>query len=98
MNLLKRCLIAIYCFAGGHYARAQSIGVDSRGNSVFTFYSKYDARVEVSTDEPLSVSYVMFPVNVRYDAKKGPTVTKFRGFPLKISMLNSQDFPILTSL
>lgn len=40
---------------------AQKIGVDSKGKSIFTHLSRAEARLEFSSEEPLSVSYVFNP-------------------------------------
>jgi hypothetical protein len=60
------------------YSNAQSIGVDSKGKSIFTHYSRADARLEVSTDEPFSLSYIVHPGITSFQKRnldKGPALS-----------------------
>lgn len=69
---------------------AQEVAVDSRGEPVFLFYSKEDARLQLNRRAPVSASYL-------FHAKTAGT-NKFSGTVLQLSMLNSGDFPLIAKL
>lgn len=68
-------LLALPCLVLFPFASfSQSIGVDSKGKSIFTHYSKADARFEISTDEPLSLSYIFGAKKTPFTRKTAPKV------------------------
>jgi hypothetical protein len=79
---------------------AQKIGIDSKGKSIFTHLSRKEARFEFSTEEPLSLSYVINPKITNFFLTKSgdTTVIKFSGVYCNLSMLNSGDYLIFKNL
>lgn len=77
---------------------AQKIGVDSKGKSIFSFYSLSDYRLEVSTDEPLSIGRALTRFTTKYMVRGVPTIVKDKGLYLNLSMLNSTDMLVFNSL
>ena len=72
------------------FSFAQEVAVDSKGEPVFQFYSKEDARLQFSRRAPISASYV-------FHAKE-TTGGKFSGTLLQVSLLNSGDLPFVGRL
>lgn len=68
MKKIANILFVLLALA--YTANSQNIGVDNKGKSVFTHYSKADARLEISTDEPLSLSYIAGARETDYIRKK----------------------------
>lgn len=87
-------------FFVSHRSFSQKIGVDRKGKSVFTHFSTAEARVEISSEEPLSVSYFHPLAETIFTLKKtgDTTVVKMRGINAQVSMLNSGEHVILTDL
>ncbi|AYB34887.1 hypothetical protein [Chryseolinea soli] len=79
---------------------AQKIGVDSKGKSVFTHLSSAEARFELSTEEPLSVSYLFHPTEHPFTLTRtgDTTVVKIHGWLGQLSLLNSSDILVLSDL
>lgn len=72
------------------FPRAQEVAVDSRGEPVFQFYSREDARVQFSRRAPVAVSYLF--------SKEGMGTQTNTGILLQLSALNSGDFPLVQKL
>jgi hypothetical protein len=72
------------------FSFAQEVAVDSKGEPVFQFYSKEDARLQFSRRAPVSASYLF--------NTKETTAGKFSGLLLQLSLLNSGDLPFIGKL
>lgn len=79
---------------------AQKIGIDRKGKSIFTHLSSADARVEISSEEPFSISYFYPCDTIPFVLVRtgDTTVLKIRGAYGQISLLNSGENFILTDL
>lgn len=81
---------------------AQELGIDGKGGSVFTQYSLNESILQISADEPVSVSYLFFPRRISYvaatDPSAAPLVTKHAGLLVKASMLNSEEYLDINNL
>lgn len=71
------------------FAKAQKIGTDSKGKSIFSFYSLNDYRLEIATDEPLSIGSSFRRINTTFTVGGSKTVIKSSGMYLNLSLLNS---------
>jgi hypothetical protein len=69
---------------------AQEVAVDSKGEPVFQFYSKDDARLQFNKRIPVSASYLF--------NTKERGANKFSGTLVQLSILNSGDFPLVEKL
>ncbi len=72
------------------FSYGQEVAVDSKGEPVFQFYSKEDARLQFNRRTPVSASYVF------NSKEKGDN--QFSGMLLQVSVLNSGDFPFIEKL
>lgn len=81
--------------------KAQEIGIDSKGKSVFSFYGRSTSRVDID------VSKVSFSTSFRNIDKKiirtsknsvSTSVDKFKGWFTQISMLNADEYFLLSKL
>ena len=94
----KIVIVSVVLFS--FHVSAQKIGVDSKGKSIFTHFSRSEARLEFSTEEPLSLSYFLWTKNINHVLTNSgvTTVTKFSGFFGQLSMLNSTETLDLSNL
>lgn len=69
---------------------AQEVAVDSKGEPVFQWYSKDDARLQFSRRAPVSASY-LFGVREKEDHR-------FSGILAQLAVLNSGDLPLVGKL
>ncbi len=93
----KLCFIVLFLIST-NFIYSQKIGVDSKGKSIFSFYTLTDYRIEFAVDEPLSVSTSFRRLISSFSASGKPTIIKNSGFYLNASLLNSSDFIALNNL
>jgi len=87
---MEKIVLVLLFLSFVFFSFAQEVAVDSRGEPVFPFYSKKDARLQFSRRAPLSASYL---VNTK---DKG--ADQFSGMLLQLSVLNSGDLPFVGRL
>jgi hypothetical protein len=90
-NILKVLLICVI-FLTGKYSFGQKIGTDSKGESIFYFYSLNDYRLEFDTEEPLSLGFSTYRFRTTFTRDADTTVIKNSGLFVNLSMLNSDDY------
>jgi hypothetical protein len=69
---------------------AQEVAVDSRGEPVFQFYSKEDARLQFNRRTPISASYLL--------GSRPKGANQFSGTLVQLSLLNSGDLAFIGKL
>ena len=84
--IMRRIALASLFFLFVCFSNAQEVAVDSKGEPVFQFYSKEDARLQLNRRAPVSASYVF------HGAEKNS------GTLLQFSVLNSGDFSMIEKL
>ncbi|TGD78234.1 hypothetical protein [Hymenobacter wooponensis] len=92
-------IVFFICFQ----ANAQELGIDSKGETVFNYYALKNYRVDIDSDEPLSLAFSWPRWRVRYfytnDSRDTvTTMYKLRGVSTRISLLNSGETPVLTQV
>lgn len=82
------------------YVKAQTIGADSRGKSVFTHVSPANLRLETSQEEPLVISYFQTTDSIESVLVPSRTkiVEKFTGINYRLSLRNADKFTSLSQL
>ena len=93
---MKRNILKTTLFFGliltGQYCFAQKIGTDSKGKSIFSFYSLNDYRLEFDTEEPFSLGFSTYRFKTTFTIDADTTVVKNSGIYVNLSMLNSDDY------
>ncbi len=92
--LFTNCFIFII----GNKTYGQDIGADSKGKSIFTFYSLNDYRLEFDTKEPLSIAFSGNRIRTTFTRNADTTIVKLSGFVFKTSVLNSGESLALSNL
>lgn len=97
----KNLLFLILVFIAGS-ARSQSIGVDSKNQSVFTYFSSQELTFQLTTSAPLTLSKAFTTDTVpksyvdRRTGQRVVTMIKKHQIFAQLSMLNSGDDGYLT--
>jgi hypothetical protein len=78
---------------------AQKIGADSKGKSVFTYFTN-SPRIEINSTDELSIGKAFGTDSTQYvyTSTSQRTVSKWRGFTARVSALNADDRIVLSKL
>lgn len=93
-----RFILLILLLITTPFIYSQKIGVDSKGKSIFSFYTLSDFRVEFAVDEPFSIGTSFLRFKSTFKNGDITTVVKDKGIYISASMLNSTDFILLKNI
>lgn len=91
MNL--KLTVTSFLFILSLHLHAQEIGVDRKGKSVFTYYSKDDSRISVTADGNLAYAGIFNQADLIYRNKKthDVTVKKFIAWNYQVKLTSEED-------
>lgn len=92
-------ILAIQLLLNSTTSKAQKIGADSKGKSVFTYFTN-SPRIEINSTDELSIGKAFGTDSTQYvyAGTTQKTVSKWRGFTARVSVLNADDRIVLSNL